>query len=72
MGVHITCTCYNQIDLDALIDYTVMNHKTEMIDTTSGDTREKDDHLAFMPGRTKSNAADICHVPAAKHATGTR
>ena len=62
-------TVDDPIDLDALIDYTIMNHKTDMIDTSSDDPGEKDDLLAFMSGRTKSDAADIRHVLAAKQAT---
>jgi hypothetical protein len=30
-----------QVDLDALIDYTIMNHKAEMVDTTGNDNGEK-------------------------------
>ena len=54
------------INLDDLIDFTVMSHKTEMNDpedTKSNDN--SDDLLAFMAG-TKSDAGDIRKVLAAK------
>ena len=59
-----------QIDLDALIDYTIINHKTDLIYdcTTKEDRGEKDDLLTFMSGVPKSDAADICDVLAAKQA----
>jgi hypothetical protein len=58
----------NQIDLDALVDYTIINHQTDLTDTTNEGNEVKDELLAFMSGRTKSYAADICHVLAAKQA----
>jgi hypothetical protein len=55
------------INLDDLIDYTIMSHKIDSTDV-GNDPKNSDDLLAFMAG-TKSDAGDICKVLAAKQAS---
>jgi hypothetical protein len=51
------------INLDALIDYTIMSHKIDSTDV-GNDTKNSEDLSAFMAG-TKSDASDISKVLAA-------
>ena len=55
------------VNLDDLIDYTVMNHTTVSTDDKVDD--KGDELLAYMAGRTSSDAADIRHVLAAKQSS---
>jgi Reverse transcriptase (RNA-dependent DNA polymerase) len=55
------------VNLDDLIDYTVMNHTT--VSTDNKVDEKGDDLLAYMAGRTSSDAGDIRHVLAAKQSS---
>ena len=56
------------VNLDDLIDYTVMNHNTNLIDDSSNQAQDNSDTalLAYMSGRTNPDAGDIRQVLAAK------
>jgi hypothetical protein len=57
-----------QVNLDTLIDYTIMSHKGNTTNHNGEEDGDNDDTLlAYMAGRNASDASDIRHVLAANH-----